>query len=86
MKRQDLVRAMDLIARSLNDEELIEQWLIYGVADGDIDEDTTDEYLEMYCSKDEDFAELIDLFTNLMKESRASGGIYFDGIVSGEDE
>ena len=41
--RCDLVRAMEMLVRAVNDEDYIEEWLINGVADGDIHPDTTDE-------------------------------------------
>lgn len=48
--RVALVRAMEIVIRNLNDEDLIYSWFGYGVADGDIDEDTTDEEIaESYC-------------------------------------
>jgi hypothetical protein len=37
-ERVELVRAMELIARAVNDEDVFMTWLISGVADGDINE------------------------------------------------
>ena len=83
--RVNMVRAMETIARCTNDESAFNLWLSMGVADGDIDEDTTDEDLEYYCD-DVTFAELMDTFLHLMSRARKSGGLYCDGITSGETE
>ena len=82
-KRAKLVRAMELLARAVNDESIFESWLIYGVADGDIDGTETDEDLEYYC-EDADFAELMHQFLGLMTEAYESGGLYCDGVTSGK--
>lgn len=79
--RCEIIRAMELIARTVNDEEVFESWLIDGVADGDIDEDTTDEDLDYY-TEDETFADLMDSFLYLMRGAYKSGGLYADGVVS----
>lgn len=84
-ERINMVRAMETIARSVNDESAFDLWLYLGVADGDIDDDTTDEELEDYCD-DETFAELMDTFLKLMARAKKSGGLYCDGITSGESE
>ena len=80
-ERYKVVRAMELLARAINDENIFETWLLEGVADGDIDEDTTDEELEWY-AEDNNFAELMEVFLYVMAKARRSGGLYFDGIVS----
>lgn len=82
--RCEIVRAMEKIARTVNDEEVFDIWLLDGVADGDIDETTTDEELEYYI-EDEEFAYLMNVFTILMKHAYKSGGLYVDGIVSREE-
>lgn len=82
-KRAKYVKAMDLLARSINDEDILEDWLMFGVADGDIDDDTSDEELSYYC-EDEPFEELINEFTKLMAKARKSGGLYIDEICAGE--
>ena len=79
-ERAEMVRAMDKIARSINDENVFETWLVSDVADGDIDESTTDEELMDYCSDDE-FADLMDTFLHVMARAYKSGGLYFDNIV-----
>ena len=82
--RAKVVRAMDTMCRCINDEEAFEPWLMVGVADGDITEDTTDEDLEWYC-EDENFADLMYYFLRRMKAAQ-SGGLYVDDVVSKKKE
>ena len=84
-RRAKVVRAMETIARCVNDEEVFYRWLLCGVADGDIDDDTTDEDLEYYC-EDKTFANLMERFLDLMTAAKRSGGLYEDRIVSKYDE
>lgn len=81
-QRAEIVRAMELLVRSVNNEELIDPWLMCGVADGDINDTTTDEDLECYVEDDEDFAGLMALFLRTMNNARIDGGLYVDGVVS----
>lgn len=83
--RAKLVRAMETIARCVNDEDIFYRWLLCGVADGDIDNDTTDEDLEYYC-EDKTFADLMERFLDLMTAAKRSGGLYEDRIVSKYEE
>ena len=83
--RAKVVRAMETIARGVNDEDVFYRWLLCGVADGDIDEDTTDEDLEYYC-EDKTFADLMERFLDLMTAAKRSGGLYEDKIVSKYEE
>ena len=39
IERVKMVKAMEFLARNINDEGVFEEWLIEGVADGDIDLD-----------------------------------------------
>ncbi len=80
-RRTEVVRAMETLARTVNDEMVFEEWLIYGVADGDIDNNTIDEELEYYI-EDEAFAELMGTFLNVMARANKSGGLYVDRVVS----
>ena len=84
-RRAKVVRAMETIARCVNDEEVFYRWLSYGVADGDIDDDTNDEDLEYYC-EDKTFADLMERFLDLMTAAKKSGGLYEDRIVSKYEE
>lgn len=79
--RTEVVRAMETLARAVNDEMIFEEWLMCGVADGDIEPTTEDEELEYYI-EDETFAELMGTFLNVMKNAYKSGGLYVDGVVS----
>ena len=83
--RAKVVRAMETIARCVNDEDVFYRWLLCGVADGDIDDDTTDEDLEYYC-EDKIFADLMERFLDLMTAAKRSGGLYEDRIVSKYEE
>lgn len=80
-ERIAIVRAMETLARQINDESAFMTWLTFGVADGDIDNSTTDEELEFY-AEDENFAELMGAFLLVMAKARKSGGLYADGILS----
>lgn len=73
-KRVELVKAMNLLARSINNEEYVDSWLMYGVADGD-------DNFEDYCENDDDFASLIALFLRLMSRARKDGGLYCNYVV-----
>ena len=83
-ERTDLVRAMEKIARTVNNEEVFYSWLIAGVADGDIKNDTPDSDLEYY-TEDDNFSELMNTFLELMCDAKDDGGLYADGIVSSKD-
>ena len=80
-ERIKIVRAMETIARCVNDETVFEGWLMCGVADGDIDETTTDDELEFYI-EDSEFGELMGTFLRLMHKAYRSGGLYADGVSS----
>ena len=79
--RAEMVRAMDLLVRSVNDESYVDPWLVVGVADGDITENTTDEDLENYC-EDDDFVDLMTLFLKIMIRAGFDGGIVCDKASS----
>lgn len=77
-ERLEMVRAMEKIARCVNDETVFAYWLEEGVADND--GNLTDEDLAYYC-EDENFAGLMRTFLFLMVEANHSGGLYCDNIV-----
>lgn len=85
VERIKLVKAMEFVARQVNDEEVFEGWLINGVADGDIRHGDlsvdTDDYSDYYIG-DDDFAELMGCFLRVMSRANKSGGLYCDGVVS----
>lgn len=81
-KRCEAVRAMETLVRSVNDEAiLLDRWFVSGVADGDIDKDTTDEDLDYYI-EDENFSDIMACFLRCMADAKSDGGLYIDGIVS----
>lgn len=82
-ERYEVVRAMETIARCVNDEDVFASWLLCGVADGDIDYDTEDEDLDYYI-EDDILADLFDVFLRMMVKARKSGGLYIDGVCGGE--
>ena len=82
-ERIKMIKAMEYIARQINDEEVFMGWLYSGVADGDItygdlSEDSAD--LDYYVD-DETFADLMSTFLRLMTRAKKSGGLYCDGVV-----
>lgn len=87
IERMKMVKAMEFIARQINDEEVLMRWLMVGVADGDIpygelellpsDEENYDYYIE-----DDNFKELMSVFLRLMCKAKESGGLYCGNIVS----
>ena len=91
-KRMAMVRAMDFLVRSANNEELYYNWAVLGVADGDVTYDndgpvavpTDEDDLAIYYEDDDDFAELMDWFLEIMGNVRRDGGLYVDGVVSRE--
>lgn len=65
-ERAKMVRAMDFICNNLTNPEHTRVWLIWGVADGDIQENTPDEELEYYCD-DRHFPDLMALYMRIMR-------------------
>lgn len=92
VERIKMVKAMEFIARQINDEEGFEPWLALGVADGDIDYGDLEvkaddgEMLDYYFVEDVNFADLMDTFLYCMRRAYRSGGLYCDGVVSKEEE
>lgn len=84
-KRIEVVKAMETLARSINDERVFLTWLSLGVADGDITENTPDEELEFYVEDDVSFADLMHTFLRCMNGAYKSGGLYVDNVVSKEE-
>lgn len=80
-ERIAMVKAMELIARTINDETILNEWLAFGIADGDITEKTSDEEIEFYID-DERYADLMDTFLCVMSVAFRNGGLCSDGVVS----
>lgn len=90
-ERIRMVKAMEFIARQINDEEVFEDWLMNGVADGDIeygDLDVRQEDFERfdYYIKNDVFADLEHTFLRVMKSACHSGGLCCDGVIDKECE
>ena len=87
--RAEIVYSMDMIARTINDEDIFMRWLRSGVADGDID--YTESYesaierlsdMDCYVGNDE-FSELMGLFIRLMGKAKLDGsGLFADHVLS----
>lgn len=91
IERIKMVKAMEYIARNLNDEDGISLWLMYGVADGDIEygdlsvkDEDFDEYGFGYFIEDKHFAELMGIFLIMMNRAFKPGGLCCDGVVSSD--
>lgn len=86
IERIKMIKAMEYIARQINDESIFEGWLINGVADGDIDYGDLDikatEPDTIYYTDNNHFADLMNTFLWCMKRAYKSGGLYCDGVVS----
>lgn len=85
VERIKMVKAMEYIARQVNDEEVFMGWLMVGVADGDIrygDLSVEDDDSAEYYTEDKNFSELMTTFLRLMSEAYKSGGLYCDRVVS----
>lgn len=91
IERIKMIKAMEFIARQVNDEDIFETWLVSGVADGDIeygdlqvnDSDLDEKNGDMwFYIKDNIFAEIMDTFLYMMRKAYKSGGLYCDGVVS----
>ncbi|MBR4189065.1 MAG: hypothetical protein IKQ55_03800 [Kiritimatiellae bacterium] len=85
-RRARLVKAMELVARCVNDEDDFSLWLEAGVADGDITEKTTLEEVAAlgYC-EDKAFAFVLATFARVMEAATVAGSrgaFYADGIIS----
>ncbi len=83
VERALMVIAMETVARSINDEDILMGWLMCGVADGDIDNTTTpQEVIDMGYTEDGTFVDLMDCFLRCMKRAYKSGGLYCSWATS----
>ena len=82
-ERINMVRAMETVCRNINDESVFMNWLIGGVADGDITSDTTDmDIVNMGYIDDDMFRDLMDCFLRRMMSAYKSGGLYCGDITT----
>lgn len=74
--RKKMVLAMELLARSVSDEELIDAWFRNGVADGDIELFSLDTKQVDDCYvTDETLNRLINCFMAMMIVAKIDGGL-----------
>ena len=85
-ERVSVVRAMDTIVRSLNDERDILWWLDSGVPDGEINEETTDEELYWLVDDDESFAYILSIFIKIMWRLPVNGAMWVDNVLSKDEK
>ena len=85
-ERVSVIRAMDIIVRSLNDERDILWWLDSGVPDGEINEETTDEELYWLVDDDESFADIMSTFVKIMRRQPVNGAMWVDNVLSKEEK
>ena len=81
--RAKMILAMEYIARCINDENVLDCWLMYGVADGDIPDGCMDvnKVDECYLT-DDNFKDIMSCFLRRMNGAYNSGGLHCDKIVS----
>ena len=85
-ERVSVIRAMDIIIRSLNDERDILWWLDSGVPDGEINKETTDEELYWLVDDDESFADIMSTFIKKMRRQPVNGAMWVDNVLSKEEK
>ena len=85
-ERVSVIRAMDTIVRSLNDEEYVAWWLEDGVPDGEIDEGTADEELYWLVDDNESFADIMSTFIKIMRRQPVNGAMWVDNVLSKEEK
>ena len=84
-ERKKMILAMEFICRQIDDEDILEGWLMFGVPDGDIDygewdiSKVDDSYIE-----DDTFREFMDCFLRRMSGAKKYGGLFCGGIVTNE--
>jgi hypothetical protein len=83
IERAKMVVCMEYIARQINDENVLDGWLMGGVADGDIKYGDLDlENVPEYYLSDGSFKDLMSCFLRRMAGAYRSGGLYCGGVVS----
>lgn len=82
--RRTAIVCMEFLARQINDEDILDGWLMCGVADGDIEYgnlDITQDCVDGYIG-DSEFKGIMSCFLRRMSKANKSGGLYCGGIVS----
>lgn len=85
-ERVSIIKAMDIIIRSLNDERDILWWLEDGVPDGEITEETKDKELYWLVDDDESFADIMSTFIKIMRKQPVNGAMWVDNVLSKEEK
>ena len=67
--RKERILDMDWIVRNLGDEDLLESWLMCGVADGDLDNNSTSEDVDDYYIDSDNYSYITGLFIRIMKRA-----------------
>ena len=85
-ERIKLIKAMEYLARQINDEDIFAGWLYNGVPDGDIAYGDLTICLEdkedfAFLCEDDEFSDLMGVFLRIMARAVKSGGLYCDGIL-----
>ena len=82
-RRKKVVLAMEMLVRCVNNEELLDPWLMCGVADGDINPYSTDiSEVDDWYIEDDNFKDLLSIFCRTMAKAWNNGGLYEDGVTS----
>lgn len=82
IERAKMILAMEFIARQINDEDVLDRWLMCGVADGEINYGSIDVAdVDEYYLKDDTFEDIMSCFLRCMNGAYNSGGLYCDDIV-----
>ena len=88
IERIETLKAMDRICRALNDEEVFEEWIMYGVEDGLFDDELSQWDIDYY-TEDKRFADIMDTFAHVMKNATRKdewkGAFFVDGVVRHSD-
>lgn len=87
IERIKMLKAMEYIARHINDEEVFNDWLICGIPDGEIAAEdlsvkTTDAEELKYILNDNAFRYIMTAFQRVMRAAYKSGGLAVDGVVA----
>jgi len=76
------LRAMDFLARCVNNESYFMSWLMAGIADGDCESMNDEELVEYY---EGSLKDIIGVFLRTMKRAGKDGGLYIGDVVADED-
>lgn len=85
IERQKMIVAMDFIASHINDEDVLDGWLMNGVPDGMLNDSLDPTQID-----DDDwlitdgFVDVMTCFTRRMSSAYLSGGLYCGGVCSRE--